>query len=185
MTAQSGEQTLRTTNGKSYIYALVDPRRPEEIRYVGRTETPRSRHIQHCCETGRSAKCAWIESLALHGVMPQMVILEAVDAAEASAKESLWIGRFRDTGKLTNTLDWKEIRLDGNLSATVAATSAENPVRDVQIDSALKSLDRSKKDLISETLRQCGGNKAKTARRLGCTRQTLYNWLRQFKEIGS
>lgn len=141
---------------KVFIYILVDPRKPELVRYVGQTDTPRARHIQHCCEGGRSTKCEWVESLRQDGFMPQMIIVQETVPESAYEIERIWIARFVSSGLLSNTQ---------SLAAHIEATP----------DAALPALKAAEKDAIITMLKECKGNKLKTSKRLGMGRQTLYN----------
>ena len=79
---QSARQQLKSR------YGLGDPRNPGVIRYVGKTNAPRVRHIEHCTDAGATDKCAWVETLRIDGILPQMIILaECQNDAAAMGKE--------------------------------------------------------------------------------------------------
>jgi DNA-binding NtrC family response regulator len=150
---------------KVFIYVLIDPRKPDVVRYVGQTMTPTTRHIQHCCESGQSGKCAWIEEMRLEGVMPQMEVIAETNEQEADARERLWIARLM-VGSLTNR----------------EATKPAKPKPETAPEQrqTLQTLNDTERDLILATLKACGGNKLETSRRLGIGRQTLYNKLKAY-----
>ncbi len=87
---------------KAYIYSLFDPR-SKEIRYIGKANNPTMRLYRHLRETYNSPKCRWIKSLLNSGVLPEMDILEEVDASDWEESERFYIGYFRFLGcRLTN-----------------------------------------------------------------------------------
>jgi hypothetical protein len=94
------------------IYALVDPRTPGEIRYVGQTRMDaRKRWHAHVCQAGkgktRSAK--WISSLTFAGVRPLMVPICRVAVESLGDVERAWISHYRGTGqRLTNITEGGE-----------------------------------------------------------------------------
>lgn len=67
-----------------YIYALVDPREPEEIRYIGKTEAPHKRLIGHLREARMRLgyKNWWIKNLQRDGVLPILRPLRIVPVAD-------------------------------------------------------------------------------------------------------
>ena len=80
---------------KIYFYGLADPRNPNVIRYVGKTDAPRVRHIEHCTDAGATEKCAWVETLRIEGILPQMIILaECKNDAAAMGKERELIAKY-------------------------------------------------------------------------------------------
>jgi hypothetical protein len=93
----------------SFIYALVCPIE-KRIRYVGKTNLPSRRILQHI-QDGReyrgsasldskkiSTRAAWIASLLRMGLEPQMVILEEVPRGRWESKEKEWIKRSKEAG---------------------------------------------------------------------------------------
>ena len=151
------------------IYFLVDPRAPKGVRYVGKTETPRTRHLQHCAETVGSRKGNWIEGLRMDGIMPQMIIAAVVAPAISSAEEAKYIALYRSP----------------ILENTCAADRKAWRV------SRLKGLNSVKRDTILAALEKHEWNKSKARQELGIGRQTLYNLIKRFdlesaaKEISS
>lgn len=94
---------------KWFIYALVDPREPKKIRYVGRTDDPIYRLKQHLYETrypveGRTnvAKFFFILYCLLDGVEPKLIILETVRKGRIPPmRERHWI-KVHSSAELTN-----------------------------------------------------------------------------------
>lgn len=89
---------------KYYIYGLIDPT-TMGIRYIGKTNNPRRRIVEHSEDVGRAEKSSWIRSLRAMKITPIMVILEEVDKRNVSVKENEWIKRGISLGwALTNTM---------------------------------------------------------------------------------
>jgi len=91
-----------------FIYALVDPREPGIIRYVGCSERPWHRCQDHLSDSrrkprfGNAAKIAWLSGLLDAGVLPWIVILERVKPGQNWVRrEEYWIVCYR-TPELTN-----------------------------------------------------------------------------------
>lgn len=90
-----------------YIYALVDPREPLVIRYIGYTSNLEARFNSHCSEARRSnyktRKSSWIRSLQKEGINPVLEVLE-IDPPEGwKLAERAWIRLLRLLGfPLTN-----------------------------------------------------------------------------------
>lgn len=77
-----------------YIYGLMDPI-DYHIRYVGKTDSPSLRLMQHLSESRcgyvNQDKCNWINSLVENNLMPIMNILEKTTKENASQREKWWI----------------------------------------------------------------------------------------------
>lgn len=85
-----------------WIYVLKDPT-SGEVRYVGKTENPRKRFINHRC--GHSGRhCAnWIKSLRARGLVPTFEIIDAGMGHGWPQAERAWIREYRERGaRLTN-----------------------------------------------------------------------------------
>lgn len=97
--------------GMTFIYALTDPI-SGEVRYVGKSDTPKLRLMGHLYGRERDAntyKARWIRKLQSAGLTPGLVILEQVPQTEWQFFEMGWILKFRQSGaKLTNTTDGGE-----------------------------------------------------------------------------
>ena len=158
-----------------FICILFDPRKPEMVRYVGQTLTPHSRHIQHCCETGQSPKCEWIEVLRRDGVMPQMTVLEETTEDKANERERLWIARF-NLGDLVNKT------ASAKTSTKIAPEAPKQEQKAPEAKQTLQTISGVERDTILAMLKTCGGNKLETSRRLGIGRQTLYNKLKSYQQ---
>jgi hypothetical protein len=94
---------------QTFIYALVDPRTPERIRYVGKANDTTARMKAHVylakCKATNPRLC-WIQALLNAGIIPEVRVLEAVTAEKWQSREQFWIAHFRAAGhRLTNTTD--------------------------------------------------------------------------------
>ncbi len=77
----------------TYIYGLRDPR-DGLIHYVGKSNSPRSRLLQHIEDKDTNKrKAVWIDDLATAGLKPDLVILEAVSLSEWQQAERTWIAQ--------------------------------------------------------------------------------------------
>lgn len=85
------------------IYALVDPR-DDVVRYVGRTTDPYGRMRAHLGDRDHegAAKQRWTAALHELGIEPRMVVLQAVEHADAPDAERCWISRYALEHKLFN-----------------------------------------------------------------------------------
>ena len=96
------------------IYALVDPRAPESIRYVGKTVAPVSQrvqsHIDEARREQRNHRHRWILSLLRDDTRPLAVVLEIVPPySDWAERERHWISMARSAGcLLTNATDGGE-----------------------------------------------------------------------------
>jgi hypothetical protein len=93
------------------IYALIDPREPDAIRYVGKSYRPSRRLVEHLNQASRGEgthKAAWIRSVLSAGVRPEVVELERV-GEDWQERERAWVGLLRASGhRLTNGTDGGE-----------------------------------------------------------------------------
>ncbi len=93
------------------IYVLIDPR-DEEIRYVGKTKSPKRRLGSHLRDRDDSYRTRWIGKLGRMGMVPRMQVIQEVPASFEAEAEKYWIAYFRAIGcRLTNSTDGGE----GNL----------------------------------------------------------------------
>lgn len=96
------KDTLRAV----FIYSLSDPMTCE-VRYIGKTISPRDRMYNHLAERRLTHKANWIQSLLAEGLKPCMRVLEefpiGVSDSVWQKAERRWIKRMRKAGfRLTN-----------------------------------------------------------------------------------
>ena len=95
------------SDNKTYIYTLIDPI-TKEIRYVGKSDNPKERLIEHIRKNKyiKTYKNIWIQSLTKKDLKPILEVVDTVDKTEWSEKEKYWIKHFKELGcKLTNLTD--------------------------------------------------------------------------------
>lgn len=91
----------------TFIYGLVDPADPWEIRYVGRTQNLEKRMRQHFCAAVKTSKkhnlrlSLWIAALLADGRAPQATVL-ADTKLPADAERSMIIKLLADGHRLFN-----------------------------------------------------------------------------------
>ena len=95
------------------IYALVDPRDPGAIRYVGKAKDASKRLNEHLAEARTSKRedhrLHWLRKLASCSVEPIVAILETGKGDGWKEAERKWIKHFRDMGsRLVNGTDGGE-----------------------------------------------------------------------------
>lgn len=94
----------------AYIYTLSDPRFPDKIRYVGKTNNPHCRLRQHISTSLRDVKDKpkdnWIKKILNEGHKPVMNIIETIHyekEEEWAESEIKWIKHYKECGhQLTN-----------------------------------------------------------------------------------
>ncbi len=64
---------------KTYFYTLSDPRSIDNIRYVGKSDTPFERYNSHLHEKGNYHRCYWISSLKKEGLKPYLEIIDEIE----------------------------------------------------------------------------------------------------------
>ena len=89
----------------TFIYTLSD--KSGDIRYIGKSDTPRKRLYNHIKESKdlkkKSHKINWIKSLLDKSELPIIEILEEVSIEDWENSEKYWIEQFRQWGfNLTN-----------------------------------------------------------------------------------
>ncbi len=96
------DKTSRSQYSKGTIYYLYDPRRKEEIRYIGKTvcllKNRLKGHIRQAKLPSRKTKChKWIYHLLKQGIEPKIKALERVNGTpgDLDKAESKWIGKTR------------------------------------------------------------------------------------------
>ena len=101
------------------IYVLFDPRKPKEIRYVGKTSQKLKRRLStHICDARNKRykhhNCNWIQSLLNEGVEPIIEEIDSIicytnDKKEWDWLEKYWISQIKSWGfNLTNLTDGGE-----------------------------------------------------------------------------
>jgi len=88
----------------TFIYGLKDPV-SNKIRYVGKSNNPKSRLSRHICEAKEAKsvhRLCWIKGLLNIGKKPILVILEKCDVDVWGERENYWISIFPN---LTNMID--------------------------------------------------------------------------------
>ena len=88
----------------TFIYTLSD--KDGNIRYIGKSNTPRKRlyaHIKECKTENLSHKISWVKSLLAKNELPIIDVLDEVPVLEWEKWETYWIEQFRQWGfNLTN-----------------------------------------------------------------------------------
>lgn len=95
-----------------YIYVLIDPR-TSEVRYVGQTNDPKTRYIDHCSRQPRymvqpNNKRKWVIELAELGLKPKMDVLFQCPKEQANMWEHQFIKMFKPCGLLNSATVRKE-----------------------------------------------------------------------------
>lgn len=92
------------------IYALFDPRKPEVVRYVGKTqmkiETRRMRHVGEARRGLANHRGYWIRALLADGVIPGVRLLAEVSAEQWHEHERRFIAQYKAT--IVNSTDGGE-----------------------------------------------------------------------------
>jgi len=91
----------------TFIYALKEPD-TGEIRYVGKSDSPKERFKQHVREAkkGGTHNRTWILSLQKLGLLPVLEVLDSVPSVEWDFWEREYIRLFKALGfRLTNTTE--------------------------------------------------------------------------------
>ena len=123
------------------IYGLVDPRFPDDIRYVGKTAGPvQSRLLRHISASKemRNRKDKWIRDLLSQGIRPHAKVLEIVEDDWESSERG-WISKARESagGDLLNIMP-------GGQTGRVPIVSLRNPYLAYILRSRLRTLTESK-----------------------------------------
>jgi hypothetical protein len=84
------------------VYALVDPRCRDVVRYVGQSINPESRLRAHLREYGKYGRCVefsavrdWSLCLQAEGIQPEMWVIEECDRSQLDSREQYWIEKYR------------------------------------------------------------------------------------------
>ncbi len=94
--------------GTHKIYALDDPREPDDYRYVGWTintlEQRLRAHLDEARRKPHTHRARWVNKVRREGFTPRIILLEIVD--DYAEAEKRWIADFRAKGyRLTNGTD--------------------------------------------------------------------------------
>jgi hypothetical protein len=85
----------------TFIYALIDPRN-DKVKYIGKSNTPRQRTIDHISEARVSKdkykKLQWIRSLLKEGLKPTLEILDEVCENQWKFWEQHYISLYKSWG---------------------------------------------------------------------------------------
>ena len=73
---------------KEYIYYLIDPRN-NEVKYIGKTKTPKRRYRQHLKKLDRNAtpKNLWLLELFKLKLAPKMIIAQEISGDGREAEQ--------------------------------------------------------------------------------------------------
>lgn len=98
---------------KTYIYTLSDPRSPDVIRYVGKSNNPETRLNFHLYDSflkkHKTKRTCWLKSLRKLGLKPVLEVVDVVSLSEWQFWECYYISLFRSWGfKLVNMTDGGE-----------------------------------------------------------------------------
>lgn len=94
------ERTILASRATMYrpcVYGLVDPRKPDDVRYVGQATNPYSRYTAHC-QAGSIRVSAWVEKLEAEDEAPAMLLLEECAESQLDDRESHWIAHYKGLG---------------------------------------------------------------------------------------
>jgi hypothetical protein len=100
----------------SYIYALYDPREPEQVRYIGQTRNGTRRPASYaragrwnCTKKSQTHLFHWIRKIQSEGTDPAWKIIKECTADELDHWETTLIAEHRANGHpLTNMTDGGE-----------------------------------------------------------------------------
>lgn len=88
------------------VYGLIDPRRPEEMAYVGKTEGHVVCRYFHHLQDGLASypstkRCGWLTELRKLGLTPGLCVIESVgaDGYALLMRERFWIRHYRTKGQ--------------------------------------------------------------------------------------
>lgn len=80
------------------IYALSDPRTPDNVRYIGKATDIHNRLNRHLKETSITKKNNWIKMLSKENIIPLISIIDIVEDNEWQKFEIYWISQFKTWG---------------------------------------------------------------------------------------
>jgi group I intron endonuclease len=121
---QESKILQRGETGLTYIYSLSDPI-TNEIRYVGKSDNPNLRLIEHIkkCKYSTTHKNNWIKSLLNRNLKPIVEVLDVISIKDCGFWENYWINTVKTWGfDLTNIANGG---IGGNLGPIVNAKISE------------------------------------------------------------
>lgn len=92
-----------------YIYGLINPRKPEHIKYIGKTvrklELRLTAHLQEA-KTKNNKRTSWINHLRKQNIKPKIIVIEIIKIDLLNEREIYWISYYRKMNQADkNTLD--------------------------------------------------------------------------------
>jgi predicted DNA-binding protein YlxM (UPF0122 family) len=188
----------------TFIYTLSDE--SGNIRYIGKTNTPRKRlysHIKECYSNKKSHKISWIKSLLNKGERPIIEIIDIVPENEWKFWEVYWIEQFKQWGfKLTNqteggqggngykhseesklkmSISKKGIKLSEehkqNISEKVKSKFQESPAYNRSGNNIKKPIDR---ELLYQLYIVENLSMPKIAKKLNCGKRKVFDNLKEY-----
>jgi len=89
----------------TFIYTLSHPI-TDEIKYVGKSDNPAYRLINHCKDKRLTKNKSWILGLQKSGLKPKLEIIDEIKKTEWEFWEVYWISQMKAWGfKLNNILE--------------------------------------------------------------------------------
>lgn len=150
------------------IYALVDPRQPDIIKYVGKSKHPRIRHLQHCAVLEYTSKGEWIDTIRNEGILPQITILDWTEGPRSTEAEEYWVRKLR-CSELTNDTYITKIAKRG-----MRRSHVWKPIKIAQ-----------NYELLQKTLVEVDWDMKKAARKLNTTINTCYRIIAEWVNLGT
>ncbi|MEI7509880.1 MAG: GIY-YIG nuclease family protein [Flavobacterium sp.] len=90
---------------KTFIYSLSHPE-TGEVKYIGKANNPKTRYREHLFDKKKTRKVNWIRSLKKVGLIPELIIVDAVSSFDWDFWEKHYISLYRSWGfNLTNHTD--------------------------------------------------------------------------------
>ena len=87
---------------RAFVYGLINPL-TQEVFYIGQSNNPHQRFVEHLRDTSNSTKVETIKNLREQGYKPSLAILEEVDGSPALEREQRWMRFYEEQGvELTN-----------------------------------------------------------------------------------
>lgn len=92
---------MKEKTTEQYVYGLIDPRKPNHIKYIGKTKNVKRRFTLHLYTRNKenTYKAKWIKSLIEQSVKPEIVVIEVTDSETINERERFWIAYYRSLGQ--------------------------------------------------------------------------------------